>query len=222
MCAPTLKIKSLLAAILAALMILLTFASCGGQNTETPTPEPTPTATPTATPTVTPTPTPTPTETQVETPTPTPTQSETPTPVYDGLTFSLDKVEAAPGEEVVVKLSISNNEGIAGYSVTIEYDASLFEFVKTANKVRGAVSTKNDTVSGQVRVMCTMAGLNKITLNDVCDEITFRVKDGTAAGTSQLKLLLIDGKDTVYRVTESFDSYPEVEAHLIGGSITVK
>ena len=221
------KMNKLIFALI-AVMLCLFLAACGGKKTSVDTPVVTPTETPTASEqTETPT---APTETPVE-----PTETPTETPVSGDLTFSLDKVEGKAGENVTVKVSISNNPGLAGFSVSVVYDPEKLEYVSAQNKVPGGYSTENcekvevedeegKTIKkekGILHVMSTLAGLNPVTLNDVCYEVTFKIKNGTPAGEIPLSLKLVEPLDRVYQVSADFKSYPDVPAVFADGSVTV-
>ncbi len=138
----------------------------------------------------------------------------------EAITFFLGNIAGAAGEEITLPLHIENNYGVAGYSLTVTYDPEVLTFVSCQNKVPGGFATTNSVATpGQVRVMCTVMGGNKITLNDVCDLLTFKINDAVNAGTYSLDLIIADKADSVYRVEDG--SMPNVDCTLAGATLTV-
>ena len=143
------------------------------------------------------------------------------TTVTDPLVFTCGKITGAPGKTVTVPVLLSNNPGIAGYSITMEYDDRKLEFQSAVSKAPGTVGTTNSTVSGKVRLMWTLGGGNHITVNDAaCCEVTFRIKDNAPLGESPLTLCLDGNMDSVFRVSESFAIY-NVPVAFRAGSVTI-
>ena len=68
------------------------------------------------------------------------------TTVTDPLVFTCGKITGAPGKTVTVPVLLSNNPGIAGYSITMEYDDRKLEFQSAISKAPGTVGTTNSTV----------------------------------------------------------------------------
>lgn len=138
----------------------------------------------------------------------------------DVLTFYLENAAGAASREISLPLTIENNDGIAGYSVTVCYDPQVLTFLSCKNNVPGGFSVTNSTVTGKVRVMCTVMGGNKLTLNGVCDLLTFRINEGVNVGSYPLELILADASDSVYIVTDDGKT-PSVDCTLKGSTLNV-
>lgn len=155
-------------------------------------------------------------------PTPSEEQSSPSLPATNELlTFSLENAAGSASREITIPLRIENNAGIAGYSLTVTYDPQVLSFISCQNKVPdGYAATNSVATPGQVRVMCTVMGGNKITLNDVCDLLTFRIQSDANVGSYQIGLIIADAKDSVYTV-EQDGSMPNVDCSLAGATLTV-
>ncbi len=150
-----------------------------------------------------------------------PTPATSGTVVTEPLIFTCGKVTGIPGKTVTVPILLSNNPGIAGYSITLEYDAGKLEFQSAVSKAPGTVGTTNSTISGKIRLMWTLGGGNRITVNDAaCCEVTFRIKDDAPSGESTLTLCLDGNMDSVFRVSKNFVIY-NVPVDFQAGSVTI-
>lgn len=143
-----------------------------------------------------------------------------PSPEGGDFTFALGSAEGKAGEDVEIPLTIRSNPSIAGYSVTVCYDPAVLTFKSCDNKVSGGFAVTNSTVPGKVRVMCTVMGGNKLTLNGVCDLLTFRINEGVNVGSYPLDLILADASDSVYIVTDDGKT-PSVDCTLKGSTLNV-
>ena len=104
----------------------------------------------------------------------------------------------------------------------MEYDDSKLEFQSAVSKAPGTIGTTNSTVSGKIRLMWTLGGGNKITVNNApCCEVTFRIKDNASEGKSPLTLCLDGKEDTVFRVSENFNIY-NVPVDFQAGAVIIE
>lgn len=132
----------------------------------------------------------------------------------------LSDASGKAGEEITVSLKFKNNPTIAGYSVTVVYDPAVLTFVRCENQVKGGYATSNSTVSGKVRVMCTVWGGNALSQNGTTDLLTFKINSDTSATESDLQLILADSADSAFIIEED-KTMPSVDCTLSGAKVTI-
>lgn len=192
--------KNTLRLIALLVLLLCIFASCSPKKTQPQNTEPSASASASASESI---------------PSPTPSKEQKPLGPFS---MHLNGASGKAGEQIIVSLEMVNNPSIAGYSVTVVYDPAVLSFVECTNKVRG-FAVSNSTVEGKVRVMCTVMGGNVLDLNGIADEITFKINDGAAAGSTDLQLIIADAKDSIYKI-EGTD-LPSVDCALTGCTVTI-
>ena len=132
----------------------------------------------------------------------------------------LNNVSGKAGEKIVINLSMENNPSIAGYSVSVVYDPEVLTYQGCENQIKGGFSVQNSKTQGRVRVMCTVSGGNALSQNGVCDALTFVINDNAAKGSHEIRLIIADAQDTVYRLEGT--SLPSVDCALYGCTLTVQ
>ncbi len=100
----------------------------------------------------------------------------------------LDTVSGVPGSEVTLNLTLTENPGITGLRFFVKYDAAKLELTKAEyTKLGGgglaAVNMKNNPF-----VLLWNVSTYEFTDTGVLCRLTFKIKEGAAAGASDIKL----------------------------------
>ena len=139
-------------------------------------------------------------------------------PVVAEPKFTLGSGTAAPGETIEIPLSIENNPGIIGLSVSVSYDANVLrlESVENKNLFTGGLYTFGNDLDLIPYILIWEDGLSTTNHTDsgVFAVLTFSVKDGAPAGDTPITLTCQSGSifDTDLN-TVAFDA--------VGGTVTV-
>jgi hypothetical protein len=122
---------------------------------------------------------------------------------YPDTVFSVDSIEVTEGQIFEFTVSVTNNHGLCGYSITLEYDTSAFTFVnnidgKSVSPIvrgsfanRGSITSNYDLVSsGENSVLnITYYSTSEVPANDgtMCI-IRLQAKSENIAGTYPVSL----------------------------------
>lgn len=116
---------------------------------------------------------------------------------------------AVPGDTVSVIFSASGNPGFASYGATLDYDHSALELVSYE---AGPLSVGGFAAYGDI---ASYFGVDDVTGDGVLFTATFKVKEGTAAGTYPVAAILDE-----LSTSNAADDY--VTFAIVGGSVTVE
>ena len=129
----------------------------------------------------------------------------------EGLSVSLGQGSGKAGETVTLPISLNNNPGISGMSLTLSYDHAVLSFVKAENLTDGSFSPNTSS-----DVITWLYGHNKYEDGDYFS-LSFAIKSDAAKGTYPITLSLTDNTGDNL-VNENATPIP---AALVAGSITV-
>ncbi len=133
--------------------------------------------------------------------------------------FTIDDVDAVAGEEFQVVINISENPGIIGATLDVNYDADVLELVSAeAGDLTNASDERDDVVLSnynfgpiennpfKITWVDALAEEN-ITTNGVFVTLTFKVKEDAAEGTTEISINADDIFDKDFNDVEfTFDS----------------
>ncbi len=145
--------------------------------------------------------------------------SSEPSDKGEKICFYLENTEGKVGKEVTVRLMIKNNPGIAGYSITVEYDSNFLEVVSAENQIIDGFAIDNHTIPGALRLMCTKSGGNTLTENGCCYTVTFKISEKTSPGVLILKPIISDSSDKIYILDGA--EMPAIPCVLLPGTLNI-
>ena len=102
-------------------------------------------------------------------------------------TISAENLKAKPGETVTIPVSISNNSGLMGYMISVDYDVNQLSFVNVtcADDWADGNFDFNDK-GGTVNIV--WAGTESIDSNGLLFNLSFKVNDDAEHGIATLEL----------------------------------
>ncbi len=132
----------------------------------------------------------------------------------ENLTLTVDEVSGMPGETVDVKLSLSNNPGLASLMFNVEYsDILTLEAVKF-NSDFGAYATAAQPFTNP-QPISFISPFSDVTINDTFATLTFRISD-TAKDKSVANINITYNEEDVFN-----SSYEYVDLNVVNGKVTV-
>ena len=124
---------------------------------------------------------------------------------------------AKPGETVTVKLALSGNPGIGGFSFCLSYDKAVFTASDGKVTVKdNAFSTYGDKEEGANFLWTSLTPYTED--GDFC-EVKLTVAENAEKGTYPLKVVFRPESDSFYKIEG--EDMPDLEIIPIDGSITV-
>ena len=132
--------------------------------------------------------------------------------------ISLSSAEGREGDEVVLSVSIANNTGFGGISLSAQFDKNVLEFVSAECKIAEGYFESSPAVSANAEGSVALAyvGVENVSTDGVLFDIKFTIKEGAAEGDSAVTLVL-DDSSFVYNGVEMQD----FTAGVINGKVTV-
>ena len=132
--------------------------------------------------------------------------------------ISLSSAEGREGDEVVLSVSIANNTGFGGISLSAQFDKNVLEFVDAECKIAEGYFESSSAVSANAdgSVVLAYVGTENVSTDGVLFDIKFKIKEGAAEGDSAVTLVL-DDSSFVYNGVEMQD----FTAGVINGKVTV-
>ena len=137
----------------------------------------------------------------------------------EGLTFTVSSVEAAPGGDIQIQVSVENNPGVAAVELVVEFDTNVLEWVKP-----GLVTEAQEDFGGmwdvfvrpgETGVTVQWFGTGDNYYNDgLFCTLKFKVKEDAPAGESPVTLRVPD--ESVYDTNEV-----DVPYTVVNGAVTV-
>lgn len=136
----------------------------------------------------------------------------------DPAAISLSNVEGREGDEVVLSVSIANNTGFGGISLSAQFDKNVLEFVSAECKIAEGYFESSSAVSANAEGSVALAyvGIENVSVDGVLFDIKFNIKEGAAEGDSAVTLVL-DDSSFVYNGVEMQD----FTANVSSGKVTV-
>lgn len=124
---------------------------------------------------------------------------------------------AKPGETVTVKLALSGNPGVGGFSFCLSYDKAVFTASEGKVTVKdNAFSTYGDKEEGANFVWTSLTPYTED--GEFC-EVKLTVADSAEPGTYPLKVAFRPELDSFYKIEG--EEMPDLEIIPIDGSITI-
>ena len=131
-------------------------------------------------------------------------------------TIVVSDVEGQAGDTVSVTVSMKNNPGIVSARLKVGYDANALELVEAVNGDFAAAGySYSDEGNNPFVINWCLATLKDDDTSELLTTLTFKIKDGAAAGEYPLTLTIVD-PDDFYNV-----DWDTVTFGLDDGSITV-
>lgn len=134
-------------------------------------------------------------------------------------TFSLSSAQAEAGEEVSITLSISNNPGINGFTLSVAYDSTVLEYVdaEDLNLFNQAILAPQTKDKSEFPVSWFKGDGNSDANGDIVTW-TFKIKDEAKAGNYPISISYVEGD--ISRADENGNDV-DVNFDVISGAVTV-
>ena len=137
-------------------------------------------------------------------------------PVFTEPTIVVSDAEGEAGDTINVTVSIKNNPGIISARLRLGYDANALELVEAVNgDFASAGYSYGEVENNPFAINWCLATLKVDDTSELLTTLTFKIKDGAAAGEYPLTLIILDPED-FYNV-----AWDTVEFALADGSVTV-
>ncbi len=96
--------------------------------------------------------------------------------LYATTKLEVENAQAKPGENVTISVNLSDNSGMVGAEVVVNYDSSKLEYIegKNGNVLNGKMGSISNNENGIVKLACVGQGING---NGSLMILKFRVKN---------------------------------------------
>ncbi|MBR2319364.1 MAG: hypothetical protein IKA50_01090 [Clostridia bacterium] len=132
----------------------------------------------------------------------------------DALTLTVSEAAAAPGEEVSVNVSVTDNPGLASLKFNVAYDSALTLTKVEFNSAFGSMVTAPEPYKNPEPITM-ISPLSDVTANGVFATLTFKVAQDAPAGLAAVSI--------TYDAADIFDgNYDEVPIIVVNGGVTVE
>ena len=139
-------------------------------------------------------------------------------PTDGGFYLVLPDEKAKPGEKVTVKLVLSGNPGIGGFSFCVNFDKEVLSYQEGKVTLEdNAFSTCGENEEG---INFIWTSMTPYTGNGEFCEFTLLVSEDAQAGSYPLTVSFREGYDSFYKIEG--DEMPDLPITGIDGEITVE
>ena len=138
-----------------------------------------------------------------------------------GIKLSVGSVTAVPGDEVAIPIDVTQNDGIMAMTFAISYDTEVLEYKDFNMGIFNDYTVVNHPDEGYVSIVNCEKKDRKYTGNILV--LKFSVKDGAAAGSSDVKIVNVYPEkygESLEGCFATWDSL-EVKPETSNGSVTV-
>lgn len=106
---------------------------------------------------------------------------------YATTKLEVENVQAKPGENVIVPVTLSDNSGMVGAEVVVTYDPSKLEFVEGSNGkiLEGKMGVISSNEEGKIKLACVGKEING---NGTLMSLEFKVKEEVTDASISLNL----------------------------------
>lgn len=118
-----------------------------------------------------------------------------------GAVISVESVNAAPGDTVSVKVSISDCDEYSSFTIHISYDSEYVTCESVSKGIKTDLFMPNPSIQGEKTVAIVGGSVNNIKENGVLGTIVFKISDSYPGGVTKVPLKVTKHDITRYNGT---------------------